>query len=486
MPEWLPQQKPSSDSPVQPVKPMTPPTMPEGLAPRTSDSLPAPQLYGAVRQPTGLELPVAPPALMVPDCPPGKHGTFGSPPIRLSRDYPPLSDLCGNPVRDWFVSRFAGDREFGGGFLQGEYLLWWMPGMRIPVLATTSVDPNGLGFLGAPGTVPLLSDEIIGSNRQGVRVRGGLWLDDCGSCGIDASLFVLWRRTADVAFNSSQFGIITRPIFSPNIIPGIGFIGETGEAVTVPNVLTGGLSAHAESFMWGADMNIRHCLCSGCDWKVMGFAGYRFLYLEEQLSIQEDILVVGTSPRVVIPDPVGTMIVVRDTFEVENQFHGGQVGVTYERRRGRWDVGCSRLDRDGRHASGTQHRRVPGPHASRSAAHDVPRRVARGRAEHRQLHPRSLQRRPRGHAQRRLLADSELQGVRRVQLPLLDQRAFVPASRSIAWWTSRSFPTLPGDPVRPAAARGAVQPVATCGSPECSSASSGAGRDSLRVGSGVA
>jgi hypothetical protein len=277
---------------------------------------------------------------MVPDCPPGKHGTFGSPSIRLSRDYPPLSELCGRPIHDWFVSRFAADRESGsGGFIQGEYLLWWMPGMRIPVLATTSLDPNGLGFLGQPGTAVLLGDQdFIGSNRQGFRVRGGLWLDDCGSCGIDGSLFVLFRRTADAAFNSSQFGVITRPIFSPNIIPGIGFVGETGEAVTVPNVLTGGLSAHAESFMWGADLNIRHCLCSGCDWRVMGFAGYRFLYLEEEVSIQEDILVVGTSPRVVVPDPVGTTIVVRDTFEVENQFHGGQVGVTYERRRGRWDV----------------------------------------------------------------------------------------------------------------------------------------------------
>lgn len=339
-PEWLPQQKPTSDSPVQTVKPMVPPALPEGLTPPPSRTLDYPQVVSPARDPHAVELPVAPPALMVPDCPPGKHGTFGSPPIRLSRDYPPLSELCGAPVRDWFVSRFTGDRESGsGGFLQGEYLLWWMPGMRTPVLATTSLDPNGLGFLGQPGTAPLLGEgDIIGTNRHGFRVRGGLWLDDCGSCGIDGSLFVLGRRTVDAAFSASQFGIITRPIFSPNIIPGSGVVGETGEAVTVPNVLSGGLSAHAESFLWGADLNIRHCLCSGCDWKMMGFAGYRFLSLEEQLWVQEDILVVGTSPRVVIPDPVGTTIVVRDTFDVENRFHGGQVGVTYERRRGRWDV----------------------------------------------------------------------------------------------------------------------------------------------------
>ena len=225
------QPKPTSDSPVQPVRPMMPPTLPDGFRQRPSDTLPKPRPVGPVAEPTGTELPVAPPDLMVPDCTPGRHGTFGSPPIRLSRDYPPLSELCGTPIRDWFHSRFSGDREAGsGGFIQGEYLLWWMPGLRIPVLATTSVDPTGSGFLGQPGTVPILGPgTFIGSTRQGIRLRGGLWLDDCGSCGIDGSVFFLGRRTADATFSSSQFGIITRPVFSPNIQPGVGVVGETGK-----------------------------------------------------------------------------------------------------------------------------------------------------------------------------------------------------------------------------------------------------------------
>ena len=68
----------------------------------------------------------------------------------------------------------------------------------------------------------------------------------------------------------------------------------------------------------------------------MGFAGYRFLNLKEELSVTENILVVGTSPRVQLPDPVGTVITVRDSFETENWFNGGQIGLTYERRRGDW------------------------------------------------------------------------------------------------------------------------------------------------------
>jgi hypothetical protein len=277
---------------------------------------------------------------MTPECVPGKHGTFGSLPIRLSADYPSLGELCGQPIRDRYALRHVGDRADGTrGFVQAEYLLWWMPGMRIPVLGTTSTDPNRLGFLGDPTTRLLLGPgDFIDSTRHGVRVRGGLWLDDCGSCAIDGSVFVLGRRTADAVFSSSQFAVITRPIFSPNIQPGVGVIGETGEAVTVPNVLTGSLSVHAESFLWGADLNVRHCLHSACDRRLMWFVGYRYLNLQEELAVTENINVVGTSPRVVIPDPVGTVIFVQDSFKTENHFNGGQLGLTYERQRGRWSV----------------------------------------------------------------------------------------------------------------------------------------------------
>ena len=70
----------------------------------------------------------------------------------------------------------------------------------------------------------------------------------------------------------------------------------------------------------------------------MGFAGFRFLDLSEKLSVTENILVVGTSPRVQLADPVGTVINVRDSFETENRFYGGQVGATYERRSGNWSL----------------------------------------------------------------------------------------------------------------------------------------------------
>jgi hypothetical protein len=343
-PVVVPQPPPTSDSPVPgQIRPMPQPAPPGTIRPR-SDELPPPRSVGPVTQPTGKELPVAPPDLMVPDCVvPGKHGTFGSPPIRLSSDYPSLAELCGRPIRDRIEFRGADDRPVGTrGFIEGEYLLWWMPGLEIPILGTSSTDPTRRGFLGDPTTVTILGPgDFIGSTRHGVRVRGGLWLDDCGSCAIDGSLFVLFRRTADAAFSSSQFGIITRPIFSPNIQPppGVGVIGQTGEAVAVPNVLRGALTARAESFLWGADLNVRHCLHSGCDRRLMWFLGYRYLNLSEEVSVTENITVLGSGGNQVrLPDPPGTIVFVQDRFSTENHFHGGQVGLTYERQRGPWSI----------------------------------------------------------------------------------------------------------------------------------------------------
>jgi Putative beta barrel porin-7 (BBP7) len=270
---------------------------------------------------------------------PGKHGSFGSPPIRLSRDFPSLSDLCGTSIRDRIRAGTADEAGGDRGFVQGEFLAWWMRDFKIPVLATTNT-LGGFGFLGEPGTVPILGPgTFLGSSRLGVRVRAGLWLDDCGNCAIDGSVFVLGRKTADAAFGSSQFSVITRPIFAPNVQPGVGPVGQTGEAVAVPNILTGSLTAHAESFLWGADANVRHCLCSGCDWQATWFAGYRFLSLSESLAVTENITVVGPGgTQVRLVDPVGTVVTVRDRFGTENRFNGGQIGATYERRWGRFDV----------------------------------------------------------------------------------------------------------------------------------------------------
>lgn len=279
----------------------------------------------------------------------GRPGTFGSPPLRISSDWPTFRELRAGAVHPGAAHPGAAtdgaatDRREGAYarfFVRGEYLLWWLPGFATPVLGTTNADSTRNGFLGEPGTTSLLGPgPFLDSTRQGFRVRTGLWLEEEG-CGLDAGFFFLSNRSRDAAFGPDQFPLITRPIFAPNPMPNGQPVGESGEAVSVPGVLRGTLAARGESRLWGIDVNLRKCLFVGCDDRAEWFVGYRHLNLRERLTITEDITVVGTGAGrgLNVTDPVGTRVFVQDDFQTRNAFHGGQVGAAYERRFGNWDV----------------------------------------------------------------------------------------------------------------------------------------------------
>ena len=340
-----PASPPPRELPAPTGQPEQPPPMPRPGAPggylpspKTQPPSDRPVTPPAVATPAPVECPVAPPELMVPagEVTPGKHGTFGSAPMRLSRDFPSLSQLCETPLRGAAVHRggaAAGD-GVQRGFVQAEYLLWWARDFQIPILGTTNTQ-GGFGFIGEPGTAPIIGPgPFLGTFRQGFRARAGWALDDSGSCALDGSFFFLGRRTAEEVRTSETFPIITRPIFSPNPQGGI-IIGQTGEAVTVPGILTGSLGVEAESVLWGFDANIRKCLFTKCDRRAGWFAGYRNVNLSEELTITENINVVGAGNGVLLNDPPGTVVVVKDRFATDNHFHGGQIGALYERRWGR-------------------------------------------------------------------------------------------------------------------------------------------------------
>jgi hypothetical protein len=334
------------DPPVPRMAPPTPPVFAPERVERKSDPLPAPRPFTPTPRPADPqpELPTAPAELMYPagafDAPKHGKGTFGSPPIRLSRDYPPLHEFTGHGEHGLSVLD-DGPGLMNRSFVRAEYLMWWLPGFATPVLATTNPNTAFNGYLGEQGTTSILGPgSIIDSMRSGLRVRAGTWLNDAHSCGIDGSFFFLGNQGRTAAFGPDRFPVITRPIFAPNLIPGTNTqFGENGEAVSVPGILRGTLTVQADSQLWGADVNARWCWKNGCDSRSEVFAGYRHLNLRESLTFTEDITVIGPGGnRLVIPDPVGTRIGVRDSFVTRNQFNGGQVGALYERRWGRWDA----------------------------------------------------------------------------------------------------------------------------------------------------
>lgn len=225
----------------------------------------------------------------------------------------------------------------GRMWVSAEYLLWWARGMGVPALVTSSpagTPRENVGVLGAPGTTVLFGDEKLhDGTRSGFRLRVGGWLDDCRTCGIEASYFFLGESNEDF---SASGGLIARPFY--NIVNArqdsqlINVPGQDSQLINFPGVVSGTISVESSNCFNGFDVNFRKNLKCDCCGRTDFLLGFRYLKLQDDLTIREDLLVTGTDPNsTLLP---GTRFQLFDTFDTRNEFYGPQFGLTGEMRRG--------------------------------------------------------------------------------------------------------------------------------------------------------
>lgn len=242
-----------------------------------------------------------------------------------------------------------GGRGAGGQFwLRGEYLLWWTRGAQSPPLVTTGV--TGLsplpGAFGQSGTSTLYGGSGDDNRpRSGGRFTGGFWLDPCRMVGVEGSYFFLANRTSHFdATSDATLGsrLIARPFFDalsgaqnaqlvafPALANGSNMLTATGIGLA-----SGDINVSTYNRLQGAEVNALCGLCSGCDYWVQMLAGFRYLNLEEGISISETTRVNPALPALT-PFFGGSTISIVDRFDTRNNFYGGQVGLRGEVRRGR-------------------------------------------------------------------------------------------------------------------------------------------------------
>ena len=238
----------------------------------------------------------------------------------------------------------------GRFYFRGEYLSWWLPGQRLPALVTTSpaVTPeNNLGVLGQNTTI-LFGNSTLNSNQfSGVRLSGGYWLDPCQLCGVEGSVFYLAPQTSRYSFDSANYPVLARPIQIQNINnqPSRELTATPGLSPDALFQLNGRIDISLPTQFWGADVNFRKNLCSGCDYRVDLLAGFRYLDLKEGLQIVESLTTQKNFPEPSANPPIqvlkGDQFVSTDFFSTHNQFYGGQVGISGEFRRNRWIFGAT-------------------------------------------------------------------------------------------------------------------------------------------------
>ena len=213
-----------------------------------------------------------------------------------------------------------------------EHLWWRLKDDTVPPLVTTGPATFPVGFLGFPGTTTLFGGNIDRGTLNGVRVRGGMWLDACKTVAIEASGFYLCDDDNSTTFTSAQFPVLARPFTDVN--PG----GPNSEFLAFPGLATGTVtvSDRLEKFC-GGTLAVRCPICVTCNSGLSALAGFQYLTLKEELSIVETPRGSPTNP---FPGGAGTQFIATDTFRTENQFFGGFVGLNGYLNHGCWVFGA--------------------------------------------------------------------------------------------------------------------------------------------------
>jgi hypothetical protein len=238
------------------------------------------------------------------------------------------STLCGPPGRVWFGA---------------EYLRWTTSGNALPPLLTTA--PVGTpraqaGTLGDPRTTVLLGGNNANNDwRNGLRIYGGLWLNEEQTCGLEMGWFFLANSNNSATIGSNGSQILTRPFTNNVQADALGTFTAVApfqdtELVSFPGVLAGSTTVESSSVFWGLDPSIvKNLCCSPCA-RLDVLFGYRLLYLEDSLTITENLTGLAGS------DFPGVQFTVTDSFRTKNYFNGVNGGFKYERRFDRFFLGA--------------------------------------------------------------------------------------------------------------------------------------------------
>jgi hypothetical protein len=233
---------------------------------------------------------------------------------------------------------------------EAEFLMWWGKGSFVPALVTTSVPStvprDEAGDLAFPTTQILFGNETLGDEIQsGVRLSLGIWLDTAHNVGVGVRAYGLEGDSAGFFAASTGDPILARPFFNALLGEEDALLIAYTDPMTGP-VVDGNITAGYDSSFVGTDVYMR-IMMDRCQLnRVDLVGGYTYFRLGDSLSVRS----FHTAREPLIN---GTTFDIRDSFTASNVFHGGMLGFTGSRGRGRWSI-----DWLGKVSLGSNHQRV--------------------------------------------------------------------------------------------------------------------------------
>ncbi len=246
-----------------------------------------------------------------PCCPPDEAGfdAFCLPDVRP----------CGDSARLW---------------LRGQYLLWWTKGNRLPALVSTSPQDSTWDQAGVPDTagfdVLFGNQSIANENRGGGWLTLGYWLNDAHTWGLQFDWFLVGNDKGTDAFAAASEGapILARPFYD-------AALGHADAAkVAFPDVVAGSVGVSSSSELNSGSVLLRKNWRSGCRGRIDLLGGYRYFGFREDLIIAESRILttaIGVSPADTTLDSF-------DRFATDNEFHGGELGLSAELDHASWSL----------------------------------------------------------------------------------------------------------------------------------------------------
>jgi len=214
-------------------------------------------------------------------------------------------------------------------WVRTEYLLWWTEGFQVGPLATGQLAENAnrtelLNPEGANTTVLLGHTWLAGGARSGGRIRFGTWLDPCRQVGIEASYMGLGHDVSRFGAPYGEISVVGRPLFDVAGVAGQSLAG----LVAFPDLVSGSMLVTGTTTFQGVEVLYRRLLVEGSSHRIDFLAGWRFNRLDDELSISESKMDLESE----------STIRVVDQFVTENQFHGAELGIEAQMRRGCWTL----------------------------------------------------------------------------------------------------------------------------------------------------
>lgn len=205
-------------------------------------------------------------------------------------------------------------------WLVAEWLIGRTRGPTVsPIVTTGPASATVLaGAVGQPATVPLFGGRrVLTDWRSGLRLEAGVWLDGGHETGLSGRFYSLFSESEQFAVRPAGGAVVNVPHF----IPVGGAAVQIPVFVGFPGLTAGTAQTLARTSFSGGDVNFRRLIDRGVTYRVELLAGYRQLYLGDELGASFAVVPVGVA-GLVLPRLTGA-----DALRSRNDFFGPQLGL---------------------------------------------------------------------------------------------------------------------------------------------------------------